>query len=250
MITSLLWSYGLGSVLLVSAASLIAVVLLSLRKGTLQQLSFLLVSLAVGTLLGDAFIHLIPEAAEEMTTSRASGFVLLGLFIFFVIEKVVRWHHCHRFDHAEHVHSVGYLNLFSDGLHNFVDGVLIGASYIASIPLGIATTIAVIAHELPQEISDFGILIHAGFSRAQAILVNFLSAVVAIAGLVAVFVFSGVTTQYIGELLAITAGGFIYIAVADLVPELTKRPETRDTLIQFIAIGIGLGLMFSLTFLE
>lgn len=249
MITTYL--YALASVLAVSLISLIGIFGLSLKEDWFKKNIFIFISLAVGALLGDAFIHLIPEAFENSVNPLSiSLLIITGILFFFILEKFLHWHH-HGDDASEnHIHPVGKLILFSDGVHNFIDGVIIGVSFIISIPLGIATTLAVILHEIPQEIGDFAVLLHAGYTKTRALLLNFLSALFAIAGVVLALILGDVSQNFITYFLPIAAGGFIYIAVADLIPELQKTKEARYSLLQFISLVIGILLMVALTFLE
>ena len=165
--------YAIAATIAVSLVSLVSVITLSLSESTTKKLSFLLVSVSAGTLIGDVFIHLLPEASK---TSNETFWlwVIGGIGIFFVLEKIIHWRHCHVPTSKDHPHPVGTMNLVGDGFHNFLDGALIAGSFIVSVPLGITTTIAVLLHELPQEIGDFGVLIHAGYTKARAIFWNFI----------------------------------------------------------------------------
>jgi zinc and cadmium transporter len=242
--------YAFLSVIAVSLVSLVAVGILALERRLVARITFALLSVAVGTLVGDAFLHLIPEAAEVLPVSDVGGLVLLGILIFFVLEKVLRWRHDHHLNHTGHTHVVGYLNLVSDGLHNLLDGALIGIAYFAAGPIGFATTVAVILHEVPQEISDFGILVHAGFTRARALLFNLFSALLALGGLVLALILSDYVENLAPIALPIVAGGFIYIAIADLVPALHGENTRTQIFTQLILVVLGMGLMFALTILE
>lgn len=245
------YAYALGSVIVVSLISLVGVFTLSVREEILKKYIFVFISLAVGALLGDAFIHLIPEAFSDTANPLlVSILIIAGILIFFTLEKFLHWHH-HGDDTAEnHIHPVGKLVLFSDGVHNFIDGIIIGASFLINPGLGITTTVAVILHEIPQEIGDFAVLIHAGYSKARAVWLNFLSAMLAIAGVTLALVLGEWSGQFVLWLLPVAAGGFIYIAVADLIPELHKTKELRHSLPQFSAIILGILAMVLLTFLE
>jgi|TARA_Y100000310_G_scaffold170442_2_gene170634 zinc and cadmium transporter len=248
--------YAFVSVIVVSLISLIGIVTLSWNREFLQRSILVLVSLAVGALLGDAFIHLIPEAfAEIENTAIAALWVIIGMLSFFVLEKFLRWHHGHgeghEHDESEHkIQPLGFLVLTSDGIHNLLDGIIIGASYFVSIEVGIATTIAVLLHEIPQEISDFGLLIHAGFSKAKALVVNFLTALSSFVGVGIVFAIQNASETFVPLAAAFSAGAFIYIAGSDLVPELHKTREVKRSLIQLTAMLVGIGLMFALLLLE
>ncbi len=245
------WLYSIGSVVLVSLISLVGVVTLSMSEARLKRMVFVLVGLATGALFGDAFIHLLPEAFETFA-SKVTGmaFVLVGIFVFFILEKFLLWRHVHVVGCEATVHQVGVMNLFADGLHNLIDGMLIGASYLVDIKIGVATTLAVVLHELPQEIGDFGILLHGGFSRSRALWFNFLSASLAIIGAVIAMLIGTRAASFSSYMLPITAGGFIYIAGSDLVPELRKECDPARSLLQFLALSVGVGLMLLLLLLE
>ncbi len=246
----MIYIHALLSVFFVSLASLVGIFTLSLKEDVLRKYVFLLVSLAVGALLGDAFIHLIPEAFEGGNPLQVSLLIITGIVSFFVLEKFLHWHH-HEDDTNEYtVHPVGKLVLFSDGVHNFIDGVLIGVSFMVSIPVGIATTVAIILHEIPQEIGDFAVLLHAGYTRKKALWLNFLSALTAVFGTLLAFVFGENSVGFIDSILPIAAGGFIYIAVADLIPELHKTKEVKHSVSQLFALILGVVLMIGLLFLE
>ena len=246
--------YALGSVLVVSAISLIGFFGLSINTEKIKKGLFLLVSLSIGALLGDAFIHLIPEALKE--TSRPSLVSLLvigGIMLFFIFEKILGWHHHHHERPADckdcvTILPVGRLVLVSDGLHNFVDGIIIGISYLVSIEIGIATTLAVILHEIPQEIGDFGILIHAGYTKAKALWFNFLSALLAVLGTILVFSLGRNIESLVPFILALSAGNFIYIAAADLLPELHKEHGVKQSVLETLFVIIGILILYLLVF--
>jgi zinc and cadmium transporter len=246
-----LWLYALGSVILVSLISLIGVITIPFSEARLRSLVFVLVGLATGALFGDAFIHLLPVAFRSSTSRvETSLFVLFGIFAFFVLEKFLRWRHEHVVHYANSLHHLGLMNLVADGLHNLIDGMLIGASYLVGLKIGIATTLAVILHELPQEIGDFAILIHAGFSRKRALFFNFLSASIAIVGAVIALLVGAQARSFASLMVPATAGGFIYVAGSDLVPELHKENAIAKSLVQLIALSAGVGLMFLLLLVE
>lgn len=243
--------YALLSVIVVSLVSLVGVFTISIKEEIIRKYIFVLVSLAVGALLGDAFIHLIPEAFE-MSSSPLSVSLLIvsGIIMFFALEKFMHWHHHGDDTESYHVHPVGRLVLFSDGVHNFIDGIIIGISFLTSVPLGIATTIAVILHEIPQEIGDFAVLLHSGYTRRRALWLNFLSALAAMIGTIFVFVVGEASKQFTDAILPLAAGGFIYIAVADLMPELNKTKKVHQSLLQLASLIFGVMLMVGLLFLE
>lgn len=246
-----------------SLISLIGVFTLSFNERLLRKWVFVLISLAVGALFGGAIIHLIPEALEKIDNAAvASFFVLLGIMTFFILEKFLHWHH-HAHENNSHkgeellekngkrkLKPLGYLVLISDSVHNLIDGIIIGTSYLISIEVGIATTIAVILHEIPQEISDFGVLIHAGFSKARALLLNFATALFAIIGVMLAFLAQNISGELVPIITAFAAGNFLYIAGSDLVPELHKTSDLKRSFVQLIAVLVGIGLMFMLLLLE
>ncbi len=246
----------IASVLAVSAISLVGILTLSINEKLLRRGIFALVALAAGSLFGDALLHLIPEifeSAAEPTT--AALWILVGIIVLFALEKFLHWDHHHELDSCpdcdhSHIHPLGKINLVADGLHNFLDGIAIAASFLASIPLGLATTLAVILHEIPQEIGDFGILLHAGYSKRQALWFNLLSALAAVLGALLVFALGTQLVAVQSILLPLAAGSFLYIAGSDLVPELHKTRDLKKSLIQAVAFILGIGLMYLLLWLE
>lgn len=254
--------YTFLSVIVVGCVSFVGLLALSLREDLLRRYVFLLVSLATGALLGDAFIHLIPESFAELDATLAGLLVICGIFVFFILEKVLHWHHFHGLEmNEEHFHDgvyvcgedirpVGKMVLVSDGIHNFLDGVVIAGSYLVAFPVGIATTLAVILHEIPQEVGDFGVLIHSGYSKKRALYLNFLTALLAIFGALFVVLLGEVGESLITWVIPFTAGGFIYIASSDLIPELHRVTGVKKSMAQFVAILIGVFAMFLLTYAE
>ncbi len=245
------WLYTLSSVVAVSLVSFAGLVSLAANPLRMQQIVFLLVSLAVGAMFGDAFIHLLPQAFRSTEHPVATSLsVLSGLLLFFLLEKFLLWRHEHTPHDEGCVHPAGYMNLVSDALHNLIDGVLIASSYLVSVPIGVATTVAVLLHEIPQEIGDFGVLLHSGFRPVKALWLNFLCATFGIGGAVLTLVAGSGMRSLPEVLVPLTAGGFIYIAGSDLVPELHKEREPLKSLFQLLAIGLGVGLMLLLILLE
>ncbi len=244
--------YGFLSVVIISLISLIGGIFLFISTDKLKKYIMPLVGLAVGALFGDAFLHLIPEVLENEELSNISPiFILFGVISFFILERFLSWHHHHGVEDDAHDKElpIGKMILFSDALHNFIDGVVIAVSYAVSVPVGIATTIAVILHELPQEIGDFGLLIHAGYSKGKALFYNFISSVFAIIGF-AVASYLSVSESFLTLTSAFAAGSFIYIAGSDLVPELKTQKITRNSIIEFAFVIIGIFAMYLLLFLE
>lgn len=245
------WLYSIAGVLVVSLISLIGVFSLTLGKLVLEKLLFFLISFAAGGLLGDAFIHLLPEITEESGFGLgASLAVLAGILIFFVLEKFIAWRHCHIPTSSQHPHPLVFMNLIGDGFHNFIDGAIIAGSFLVSISLGIATLAAVIFHEIPQEIGDFGVLVHGGFSKKRALIFNFISSLTAFLGAIFVLVFGAKISGFSQMLIPFTAGGFIYIAGSDLIPELHKETNLGKSGLQLLGLLLGIGVMLALTLLE
>ncbi len=243
--------YGFVSVLVVSLVSFVGVFSLSIGEVLLKKYINFFISLAIGALLGDAFIHMIPEAFKSGLNSSTIGIlIIIGLLIFFIVEKFIHWHHHGEDKEDDHIHPVGKLVLFTDGFHNMIDGVIIGASFLVSVPIGIATTIAVILHEIPQEIGDFAVLIHSGYTKKRALWLNFLSALASVLGLIFIYIFGNVIKDSVVWFVPIAAGGFIYIAVADLIPELHKTKNIKHSIIQLCIIMAGVISMLALLFLE
>ncbi len=250
------WTSSLLSVVAVSLVSLVGVATLSLDEARIRRVATLLVSFAVGALLGDAFIHLIPEAfAGRAAGLRASLLVLAGILLFFVVEKLLRHPrgplHLHAHPDEGGRPELAAINIVGDGIHNFIDGALIGASYLASPTLGVSTTIAVLFHELPQELGDFGVLVHSGLGVRKALLLNVASASVAILGAVATLLAGSTAAAAVTDLLVpVTAGGFVYIACADLVPELQHDQSLRGLAVQASLISLGVAAMALLAIVE
>ena len=248
----MVWLYSITSVIIVSLISLIGIITLFTTGKKLCHLVSFLVGLATGALFGGAFLHMIPEVFKEISNETiASISILLGIAIFFILEKFLHWHHEHHHHNKEdHIKPFGYLNLVSDGVHNLIDGIIIAAAYMINIEVGISTTVAVILHEIPQEIGDFGLLIHAGFSKSKALLLNLLSASLSLVGVIIVLIVGNSITSITAYILAIAAGGFIYIAGSDLVPELHKTNDFKSSMKQFLSIGLGIAIMFLFVIFE
>lgn len=234
------------SVLAVSLVSLTGVFLLSLHQSFLRKILLSLVSFAVGALFANVFLHILPEIGETTENFRTSfGVVLLGILLSFVIEKFIHWHHCHNLD-CHHRSPVGALMLMGDGIHNMTDGMVIAAAYLITTELGLATTVAVILHEIPQEIGDFAVLLHSGYSRARALAWNFLSALTAFFGAAAILLLHGHVQGIEAILLPLAAGNFLYIAGSDLIPALNQDPQLKSSFAQLLAMIAGIALMWSL----
>lgn len=247
------------SVVIVSLISFVGLFFISINDKALKKIIFILVSFSVGALFGDAFVHLIPEAFESgISPAAISFFILIGLILFFILEKFVHWRHSHtEADEVCKIHkeeseikSTGYMILLSDTFHNFLDGIIIAASYMVSVEVGITTTIAVVLHEIPQEIGQFGLLLHYGFSKLKALLFNFYSALSAVLGATISILLIGKVEVLTPFIISIAAGGFIYIAGSDLVPEIHKTSDPKKSMVQFVSILGGIALMFAFLLIE
>lgn len=246
------WVYTFLSLTIVSLISLIGAATLSLKTEQLKKILVYMVSFAVGGLFGDAFIHILPESFVELGVNVTTSLLILsGIFLFFILEKVLRWQHCHSPTHHDHMHPAATLNIVGDAFHNLMDGMIIAASFQISVPIGIATSLAVIFHEIPQEIGDFCILVHSGMEAKKALFFNLLSSLAAFAGAFLVLVLGSHIKDFSLYLMPITAGGFLYVAGSDLIPELHRHEVKISTaIVQLVCILLGVGVMYLLTFIE
>ncbi len=240
-------TYSLISVGIISLVSFVGIVTIALKKKYLKSILLFLVSFAAGALLGDVFLHLLPELIHEHGFGVSTGlYVLTGILAFFILEKILHWRHCHLSGTEGHSHPLGTVNLVGGAFHNLIDGILVASSYALSIPVGIATTVAVILHEIPQEMGDFGVLLHSGMKTKKALLLNFASELLAFVGVFAVLGLAVNTEIVTTVLIPLTIGGFLYIANADLIPELHKDVNPRNSLVQLISFLLGVGIMWGL----
>ncbi len=255
--------YIFASILIVSLVSLVGIFFLFLKDETLKELSFTFISLAVGALLGGAFLHILPEVYKEVPGNQVSFAILLGIFSFFMLEKVLHWHHDHNAHSIENERCatcneslpnkprpLGKMVIFSDALHNILDGALIASAFILSPAAGLAATAAVLLHEVPQEIADFGVLLHAGFSKLKAMIFNFLSALTAFLGAGIVIFAQEFADKSMPLFSAFAAGSFLYIAMSDLIPELHKKKRGSELVLQFSVILLGVLFMWILKLFE
>jgi len=211
-------------------------------KKIFEKIIIFLVAFTTGTLLGGAFFHFLPEAFEKISLLFLLILVLVGFMLFFLLEKYVHWRHCHEGECE--VHPVSYLILYGDSVHNFIDGLIIAGSFLISVPFGIISSLLVMAHELPQEIGDFGVLVYGGFEKNKALFYNFFAQLFSVLGGILGFYFFS-AKEYLTFLLPIAAGGFLYIALADLIPEVFKEKKPIKILINIIVIILGLLLLLS-----
>jgi len=237
--------YALIASLIVSLISLIGVFALVIKDGLLKRLMIFLVAFAAGGLIGGAFFEIIPEASEYVKDiTQLFFYVILGYTLFFILEKYLYWRHCHSAECK--VHRFTYLNIIGDVVHNFTDGLILGAVFLVDIKAGIATTLAIIFHEIPHELGNFTVLLYGGFSKLKALLFNFLSALFAVAGTIVGYYCASKINGFISVLLPAAAGGFIYIASCDLIPELHKEQDGRTSALIMLTFIFGIMLMYCL----
>ena len=233
--------WALLATLAVSLASLSGLPLIYLGLKRISGFTSFLVAFAAGALMGGAFLHLLPEATEKIEVLAVSWCILIGVVAFFILERLLRWRHCH--EETCEVHPVGYLNLIGDCLHNFLDGVIIAAAFLESTHLGVAVTVVILAHEVPQEIGDLGVLMHSGLTLSRAVMLNLFVALTAILGTVIGYYALEDFQKYIPYVLAISAGGFLYISACDLIPELHKERRQGRAWMALVLFLLGIGLM-------
>jgi len=248
------WGSALAAAAIVALVSLSGAFVLWVREAKLQMVVPLLVAVAVGVLLGDAFLHLIPEAAARMNSVTTVGlYALAGFVLFFAIEKGVRWQHRHDVftpDSPHRVQAMARMNLVGDAVHNFVDGVLIAGSFAADPVLGWATTAAIVIHEIPQELGDVGALLCGGYTPRRAVHLNFLCSLSVIPGVVVTLLIGNVAEQVLVYLLPIAAGGFIYIAASDFLPALHRGETWNASVAQVGAVTLGVAVMYAIVLVE
>ena len=233
---------------LISLGSLVGIFTLAVNKEKLSRVLLFLVALSAGTLMGGAFLHLLPEAVENLSPQILFSTVLVSFILFFLIEKIFHWRHCHKGECD--THTFGSMNLVGDAIHNFIDGLIIAAAFASGTGLGIATSLAVALHEIPQEIGDFGVLLHAGFNRKKALLANFAVASTSLLGVLIGFYISDHVDNLIVYLIPFAAGGFIYIAASDLMPEIRKETNLKKSLVSFGTFILGVSIMYFTSLLE
>lgn len=242
--------YIIGALLGVSAISLIGLALLSMHQTIVNKLVPWLVAFAAGALLAVAFFDLLPESFEMLGVPVAPMWIVGGILIFLLLENLLCLRHAHHDKSEEsHFHTTGYAVLVGDGLHNFLDGVLIASAFMVSIPVGISVTLAVVLHEIPQEVGDFAILLHSGFTRAKALWFNFLSALTALVGGLATFFALNAVESMVPYLIAIGGGGFLYIALVDIIGSFKHTGNLRINLGRMLAVVLGLVVIGGVAFL-
>lgn len=238
-------SYSLISAAVVSLLSIIGIITLAIKDKFLKKILILLVSLSAGSLIGGAFFHLMPEALNECSSClKIFVFMLVGFCSFFILERILRWHHCHDKGCRTHYH-LGFINLIGDGVHNIIDGIIVFSAFSVSPLVGFPVTVSIILHELPQEIGDFGVLLYSGFKKSKALLYNFITATTIFIGVLAGYFLFGHLENFNSFLLPFAAGGFLYIGASDLIPELHKVSSTKRSILSFIVFFIALVLMLA-----
>jgi zinc and cadmium transporter len=232
----------IAATVLISSGSLVGVLTLALNQQFLSKILMSLVSLSAGTMLAAALLHLLPESIEALGDTLPFQLTLASFIGFFILERFLHWRHCHDKDHLTK-HTVGTMNIIGDAIHNFLDGVLIAAAFASGAGLGLVATLAIAMHELPQEIGDFGVLLHSGYSRKKALIANVLVSLTAVLGGVLGYFATSVMTTFASYLLPIAAGGFLYISAADLIPELKQDTSTKRTLAMIATFLFGIIIM-------
>lgn len=233
--------YALTAVIIVSLLSLLGAIFISFQRKFLDSVTTYLLAFSSGILLGTTFYDLVPEGFGVIG-SQVYTWLIVGVVTFFVLEKVIHWH-SHVEGEMPSKKHLAYLTLLGDGVHNFLDGAVIGVTFLTSVPLGIATTIAVVAHEIPHELSDFFLLMYGGLSNKKALWYNFLSALTAILGTIVIFIFSKDLLRYSPYLIGFAAGNFLYIASSDLIPELHEKQNALISVGQTFFLIFGVALM-------
>ncbi|MFH0979021.1 MAG: ZIP family metal transporter [Candidatus Woesearchaeota archaeon] len=220
------------------AVGLIGIFSLFMSQRFLKKILMVLVAFSAGALLSGALFHLLGEALSVLDVTTVFVIFLIGFVLFFLVERFLHWHHCH--DGKCEVHPFNYLVLFGDGVHNFIDGVVIAASFFVGIPFGFVTTLLIIAHEVPQELGNFGILIYGGFGKLKAVFYSFIAQLTCVLGGLIGYILSGSAKGLSAYVLPFAAGGFVYIAASDLVPELHKEPKMKKSMISFSFFVLGI----------
>lgn len=227
--------------MIVSLISLIGIFGLIVKEKSLDKVLILLVGVSGGALIGGAFFHLIPEALEKSPAVTVFTYLTIGFILFFVLERYLRWRHCHE-EHCQ-IHPFSYLNLIGDGIHNLIDGIIIGSSFALDIRFGVITTTVIILHEIPQEAGDFGVLVYGGMQKNKALFYNFLSAITAVVGSAIGFYFSEKAVLFSNFMIPFAAGGFIYIASCDLIPEIHKQSDLKKASLSMFFFIAGIIMM-------
>jgi len=236
---------SLIAVILVSATSFVGALGLVLEDKLLNKLLISLVAFSAGSMIGAAFFHMLPEVLISQGAETTFVYLLFGFCLFFVLERILRWRHCHKEACETHQH-LGWINIVGDGTHNFIDGLTIFASFLVGPALGIPVTISIIMHEIPHEMGVFGVLVYSGFSKIKAVIYNFLTGLVAVAGVIVGWLFFAQSQSLSQFVLPFAAGGFIYIAASDLIPELHKEKNLGKAVSTFVIFVAALIFMYEM----
>lgn len=242
--------YTMLGVIGVSLLSLLGIVFFLFDERDVRAYILYFVSLSTGALLGDVFIHIVPEMASKASFASDLYVLLFGILFSFMLEKLIHWRHCHMLPSGTHHHPMGIVNMFGESVHNFIDGLVIAAGFVAGIPIGISTTLAVMIHEIPHEVGNVAILLHSGYPRRQAIAFNALSAAASVIGAAFVLATAASSEAISGAMLPFAAGNLLYIAGSDLIPELHKESKLLQSFGQLACIVVGMGLMYVVKVLQ
>lgn len=243
--------YPLASVIIVSLISVIVAIPLLIKKRMSNKVLIFLLSVSVGVLLATVFMDFLPEIITNGYSIGIAFYLLLGFIFMFILEKFVHYHHNKKCEHDDcghgHAYSLAPMNLIGDSIHNFIDGMVIAGSFAVSITVGIAATISIIFHEIPQELADFGVLLYSGMSRKKALLFNFLSAITAILGAIVGIFLADKIIGFTSFVVPFAAGNFIYIAASNLVPQLHRECSLKDDVLHVLAIVLGIAIIAFVT---
>ena len=239
--------YAIISVLIISLLSIVVVVPFLLKRKISKHTLLFLLSISVGVLLSTVFMDLLPETIEHGYNIGTALYILMGFIIMFILEKFVHWHHNKGCENGNCGHSHAYnlapINLIGDGIHNFIDGMVVAGAYAANVTLGMTATISIIFHEIPQELADFGVLLYSGYSKKRALLFNFLSAATAFIGLALGLILIGRLHGFTEFIIPFAAGNFLYIAASNLLPQLHRHCKLKETLLHIFAILLGVAII-------
>jgi len=234
--------FTIGVTLVISLISLVGSLLVFFKENSFKSFLPQIIALAAGTLIGDSFFHLIPESSEYLTVRTVTSAALIAFILFFLMEKVLQWHHHH--EYSNDIHTMGYISLLGDFVHNFLDGLILFAAFQTNISLGFATAVAIVLHEIPQEIGDFGVLLHSGFSKTKAMTANLLVSFSALIGGLVGFYWLSSASTLTPYITAFAAGGFLYTGASDLLPEIRQQTKSNRSFLTFLIFLLGIVFTF------
>ncbi len=232
-----------------SVVSLVGIFTLLMNKTLTQKLLLIFISLSAGIMMGGTFFHLLPEALTQLPINTALFITLISFILFLLIEKLLHWRHCHDGVCDNH-NTLGYMNLIGDGLHNLIDGLIIAGAFLTDIKLGIVITLGVVLHEIPQELSDFGVLVYSGFSKKRALFFNLFSAITSVLGALIGYFASFYITDLSSFLLPLAAGGFLYVSASDLIPEIREQTNLNRSRVAVATFLLGILLSYGMTLMK